>query len=387
MDSEFHYYLTYLIAARAGLPPPDALTVAWASQYTDDNTLICTVDKGLPTEYTNYISQTADILKPRRTLMRIYSLFHFIPGDPQAPTAWRKDGAMHWLNTTPDSENANLILDAALATGDRYRIGIACHAYADTWAHQNFVGYGHEFNACIGALFTAVMPNIGHADALCRPDEATRRWRDPRLIHEPIDNGARFLAAAVALYGKLARFVAPDLPAEELNRRAASLRDDLTAAGLRPLKLAFGSDAELTEGDAGSKLKARTPDAAPAPALSGEDAGDPDTSAAARAHERRLTRYQRLAVSPTYGGAAIPPYDPDRWMDEAINEQVRGLRDRSDFILSCLDPWPDTYTWKDRAAYHRTPWHRFQEAVKAHQNVAWAILEHRNFLGLDLADL
>ena len=58
MDIEFHYYLTYLIAARAGLPPPDALTLAWACQYTDDNTMICVIDAGLPTEYTNYISQT-----------------------------------------------------------------------------------------------------------------------------------------------------------------------------------------------------------------------------------------------------------------------------------------------------------------------------------------
>ena len=400
MDSEFHYYLTYLIAARAGLPPPDALTVAWASQYTDDNTLICTVDKGLPTEYTNYISQTADILKPRRTLMRIYSLFHFIPGDPQAPTAWRKDGAMHWLNTTPDSENANLILDAALAAGDLYRIGIACHAYADTWAHQNFVGYGHEFNAFTGGpLLTAVMPNIGHADAIFHPDEATRRWRDPRLIHEPIDNRARFLAAAAALYRKLARFVAPALPPEELDRRTAALRDDLTWCldGVRSLKLAFCSDAKLkTMTPDAAPLEALTPDAAPLKTLNPDidpvipdtpDASDlpptPDMLAA-----QRLARYGHLATSsPAYGGRAIPPYDPDLWMDEAINEHVRGFRDRSDFLLACLDPWPDTYTWKDRAAYRRTPWYRFQEAVKTHQNESWQLLADRNFLGLDLVDL
>ena len=429
MDIEFHYYITYLIAARAGLPPPDALTLAWACQYTDDNTMICVIDAGLPTEYTNYISQTANILKPRRTLMRIYPLFHFLPGDPQAPTAWRKDGAMHWLNTTPGSENANLILDAALATGDLYRIGIACHAYADTWAHQNFVGYGHEFNAFLGPLFTAVMPNIGHADAIFSPDEATRRWRDPRLLHEPIDNQVRFLAAAAALYRKLARFVAPDLPPEELDRRATALRDDLawcmagvrsadgvSAAGdakhaasgvrsaaaagdgVRSFDLASRSDAEITEGDSCSQitegdscpqLKALTPEGVDPVALNAPtpDASDfppsPDMLAA-----RRLARYRHLASSSSsYGGRAIPPYDPDLWMDEAINEQVHGLRDRSDFILACLDPWPDTYTWKDRAAYRRTPWYRFQEAVKAHQNESWQLLTDRNFLGLDLADL
>jgi len=425
MDIEFHYYITYLIASRAGLPPPEALILAWASQYTDDNTMIFTIDAGRPTEYTNYISQTANILKPRQTLMRIYPLFHFIPGDPQAPTAWRKDGAMHWLNTTPGSENANLILDAALATGDLYRIGIACHAYADTWAHQNFVGYSNEFNALTDILFTAVVPNVGHADALFHPDEATRRWHDPRLIHGPIDNKARCLAAAAALYRKLARFVAPDLPPEEIDLRAAALRDDLawcmagvrsfdldgagvrSAAGVRSFDLASRSDAKLKdltpeglppEGlkalTPEDELKALTPDVdsegdvdpvalkAPTPAI------DPDVPPDVDLPAQRHARYRHLASSsPSYGGRAIPPYDPDLWMDEAINEHVHGLRDRSDFILACLDPWPDTYTWKDRVAYRWTPWYRFQEAVKSHQNESWQLLTDRNFLGLDLADL
>ncbi len=484
MDIEFHYYITYLIAARAGLPPADSLTLAWASQYTDDNTLICTVDKGLPTEYTNYVSQTADILKPRRTLMRIYSLFHFIPGDPQAPTAWRKDGAMHWLNTTPDSENANLILDAALAAGDLYRIGIACHAYADTWAHQNFVGYASEFNAFAGGpLLTAVMPNIGHADAVFCPDEASRRWDDPRLLHGPIDNRARFLEAADRLFRKLAPFAVPrgvpcpspvsgcpvtvagcpvtdpggfrpssaarpvpvsgipvpnpavclsgigavagevpgipglspdlgGLSPAEMERRAAALRDDLEKClGSVVADASESPDAALNAaltgkfaGETGvgtrsfysaypalrsdAKLKALTPDISdipPATVLPGEDAGE--SAVADRARQQRLARYHALAVTPSYGGLAIPPYDPDLWMDEAIKEHVRGLRDRSDFFLARLDPWPDAYTWKDRAAYRRTPWFRFQEAVKVHQNETWRLLADGNFQGLDLADL
>jgi len=88
MNAEFHYYITRLIAARAGLPPEDAHIVAYSSQYTDDNDIIFKIDKDLPTEYGNYISQTMNILKPRDTLLRIYSLFHFIPGDPMAPSAW-----------------------------------------------------------------------------------------------------------------------------------------------------------------------------------------------------------------------------------------------------------------------------------------------------------
>ncbi|MDA8104143.1 MAG: hypothetical protein M0Z71_02065 [Nitrospiraceae bacterium] len=37
MDIEFHYYMTHLIALRAGFKPDDAFKIAYASQYTDDN--------------------------------------------------------------------------------------------------------------------------------------------------------------------------------------------------------------------------------------------------------------------------------------------------------------------------------------------------------------
>jgi len=362
MDIEFHYYVTYLIAARAGLPPPEAVTLAWASQHTDDNTFMCTVDAGRPTEYRNYISQTADILKPRRDLMRIYSLFHFLPGDPQAPGAWRKDGAMHWLTTTPGSDNANDVLAAALATGNLYRIGIAAHAFADTWAHQNFVGYTNPFNAFLKEdIATDIMPNVGHADALFAPDEIGRQWEDPRLIHGPIDNRARFLAAADALYRKLARHWDPALPAAELEKRAAALRGDL---------------GRCFDGDC-----------TPAPSFDALRPGDLEPADVADcAREERLSRYRALAAQAPYGGSDIPPYDPDRWMDEAVNEEIHGFRDRSDFILSCLDLWPDVFTWRDRAgdAYRQTPWYRFQEAVKDHQRETWQLLANRNFLALEL---
>jgi len=343
MDIEFHYYLTYLIAARAGLPPPDALTLAWACQYTDDNTMICVIDAGLPTEYTNYISQTANILKPRRTLMRIYPLFHFLPGDPQAPTAWRKDGAMHWLNTTPNSENANLILDAALATGNLYRIGIACHGYADTWAHQNFAGYLNEFNAMTGPIDAAI-PDIGHADAQNAPDRPALVWQDDRLLNERVDNRARFLDAAAGLYRRLSRHVAPRMRKKERLAREAALRADLDRC------------------------------------IGPEDPGNDR-------EEERIARYRECAGAKPYGGREMDPYEADRWMDEAVETDVRGVRDRGDSVLARLDPLKDRYRWRDPARRRETDWHRFQEAVKAHQNESWAILERRNFLGLDLPAL
>ena len=69
-----------------------------------------------------------DILKPKKTLMRIYPIFHFVPGDPMTESARRGDGKMHILNTTPDNDIANDMLSSAFkaSTDSRpYRIGIA----------------------------------------------------------------------------------------------------------------------------------------------------------------------------------------------------------------------------------------------------------------------
>jgi len=343
MNHEFHYYLTYLIAARAGFSPSEAQTLAWASQYTDDNSTVFTIDRGLAGEYGNYISQTMNILKPQKTLFRIYPLFHFIPGDPMSPSTWRKDGAMHWLNTTPDSENANLILDAALATNNLYRIGIACHGYADTWAHQNFVGYLNEFNAMTGPIDAAI-PDIGHADARHAPDHPALLWQDERLINEHVNNRVRFLDAATCIYRKLSRHIAPKMRKKERIARESALRTDLDRC--------IGAD------DPGNDRE-----------------------------EERIARYRECASAKPYGNREMDPYEADRWMDEAVTTDVRGIRDRGSLPIARLDPFKDHYQWRNQESHTETDWHQFQEAVKAHQNESWAILEHRNFLGLELPEL
>jgi len=343
MDIEFHYYMTYLIAAKAGFCADDAFIIANACQYVDDNDLILEVDKGRPSAYRNYISQTMNILKPKAKLFRIYPLFHFIPGDPQNPTAWRKDGKMHWLNTTPDSVNANQIFDAALASADLYRIGVACHSFADTWAHQNFIGFFDDFNAMAGPLNQAV-PNIGHADAGHNPDWPALIWQDKRLLYERVDNKAIFLKAAEAMLEKLARYIDEEVSEDVLHELSSGLRQDL--------------DWAIGDRDQSNHFK-----------------------------EDRIDRYRELSTRPDYGNQKLKIYDEDYWLEEAIKEKVRGLRDRSDFTLARWDPFTDVYTWKNRQTYQLSSWYRFQEAVKNHQNEAWAILEKTNLLGLELPDL
>jgi len=344
MNIEFHYYITYLVAARAGLGADDAATLAHACQYVDDNDMKFEIDKGEASAYRNYISQTMNILKPRKTLMRIYPLFHFVPGDPQSEMVQRKDGTMHWLNTTPGSKNAERILDEALATGNLYRIGVACHAYADSWAHQNFVGYYEDFNAIKGVL-EAATPDVGHADARHDPDWPALVWRDKRLLshREAVDNKTRFLEAAGCTFRKLRRFADPACSEKALDDDAAELNRDLDEA------------------------------------IGGRDQRN-------QHEQERIKRYVKVSRRQAYGQKRIPVYSGDLWFDEAINEEVRWLRDRSESPLRRVDLWPDVLTWRDREGdgYKQTHWYRFQEAVREHQHAAWGVLEGKNFRWTEL---
>lgn len=343
MDIEFHYYMTYLIAAKAGMDAGSARVLAHSSQFIDDNDIVFEVDKGQGSAYRNYISQTMNILKPKEKLLRIYPIFHFIPGDPRSETAWRKDGKMHWLCTTPNSANANAIMDAALGSQSPHRIGVAAHGYVDTWAHQNFIGYYDDFNAMDIGL-GKLTPNIGHADAGHNPDWPALVWRDPRLIEEGVDNKERFLDAARHLLEKLARFADGSISDREVARR----QDELTA----DLSVAIGERDQAND-----------------------------------RCEERTERYLDLARRAEYGDTPLPRYDEDLWFDEAVNEDVRGLRDRGDAALLRFDPFTDKYTWKDSQAYRRTDWYLFQEAVKVHQDETWDILAASNLKGLDLEAL
>ena len=342
MEIEFHYYMTYLIAARAGFSPGEAETVAYASQYVDKNNRIYKIDQGKPTAYENYITQTLNILKPKSELMRIYPTFHFIPGEPLAPTAQRKDGKLHRLNTTPNSRNANLIFDTALDSGDLYRIGIAAHSYADTWAHQNFVGYYDVFNAMKG-VFSAALPNIGHADAKHKPDQPALVWTDCRLIstHARVSNRVRFLEAAEHLFYKLRRCVDRTCLQTHMKQEANILRADLNwAIGPEDPKNHYRRD--------------------------------------------RIQRYLALSQRPAYGGHRLAKFDQRLWFDQAVDHTIHGISDHHK-ILSKFDPRKDEYAWKSN--YLDSHWYRFQEAAKAQQKSAWGILCDRTLTLLELVNL
>jgi len=321
MDIEFHYYITYILAQRGGFSPDDSYKIAYASQYVDDNSIEYKVE-GRDGDYNNYISQTMDILKPKKKLMQIYPCFHFIPGEHGGDRARRKDGKMHILNTTPNSERANVLMDEALGTGDVYRIGIATHAYADTWAHQNFVGFFDCFNGMGGAL-EALTPNIGHADAQHSPDIPGLVWEDKRLFSEnkTVNNKERFIEAAENIFGKYKRY-----------------HDGVV------------SDAKIK--DAWREIKTEIADAI----------GLEFKKDRKKACSKRIARYKKLING-------FKKYDEDTWFDKAVKLEVVGLPDSfAGDLFESYSLFPDKYYKKND--FENSNWYKFQEAVIEHQKLA-----------------
>ena len=326
MNSEFHYYVTHLIAARAGVRGDDLRVLAYASQYVDDNNRVYQVKRSdLTTLYQNSISQTLNILKPHKEKLEIYPLFHFIPGEPDAPSTKRSDGKTDVFNTTPNSLNANRVMDAALETQNFYRIGIATHAYVDTWAHQNFIGARKGFNA-FPSFWARLVPNYGHADAGHKPDLPRLQWQDNRLVASSVDNTQRFLDAAAHLFDKLWRFAnkGESAPAvTQMNRERQSLIEDLSAS----------------MGDAPR-----------------ED----------HLSKARLARYQALASTAAYGAASIPDYNQTAWFKHIVKTTTHSIRSGG------RNTQQITRTY--RPGYRASDWYQFQEAVKRHAECAKAIL-------------
>jgi hypothetical protein len=304
MNSEFHYYITGIIAHRAGFSMEDAATIAYATQLVDDNTVVYKIkDRNTGETYSNYISQTVNILKPKKTLMRIYSIFHFIPGDPMAESARRKDGKMHLLNVTPNSDLSQGVMYKAFKSSTEkrlYRIGIASHAYADTWAHQNFVGFSDSFN---GFDFNPT-PNIGHSDALLYPDKVNKDWTDDRLVKYGVKNNDRFIFAAKNLFYKYAEYLGSDALWEPLEKELLYIM---------------------------------------------EKSG------------RRLSLYS--IISPW-----LPEYDKYYWLDKAIDQKIHGFRDFRNWFFSKITIFKDKYYWRRDVKKEDTDWYKFQEAVKDHQS-------------------
>jgi hypothetical protein len=206
------------------MPEARAVDIAFASQYVDNAILSYEIDDD-GYAYTTQITQNY-VFWDEATLRQIYLPFHFVPGDLEKARAERVDGAASRWTVTPDSPLARELLVAALRTGDDFRIGIALHAYADTWAHQHFSG---RTEACNVIDPSSPLPPAGHLQALRSPDDASLAWADRRLLPSlsRVDNGQRFRRAAGKIYRYLRASLRLGFEDEELHL------DELAAAWRR----------------------------------------------------------------------------------------------------------------------------------------------------------
>ena len=337
MNTEFHYWLTGLIAKESGFSEEDAKTIAYSSEYVDENDVNFVIKNRSDKKdtYSNYISQTMNILKPKNKLMKIYPVFHFIPGEPDAETALRKDGKMHLLNTTPNSGNANEIMDQAFKAAQdirAYRIGIASHTFVDTWAHQNFVGWYDYFNN----IGLDIKPDIGHADAEHHPDYISHIWMDERLTKPEIDNRARYMSAAQTLFLKYCEY-----------NKSENGPDNSSMWNALEQKLS-------------------------------ELMGETYTGDKSKYKDERIEKYKETVPW-------LSEFDEKSWFDEAIDTKVRGLKDSHRGLLARFTFFKDEYFWKESSDKTDTNWYKFQEAVKEHQSFALKVLSKTfNKMGINI---
>ena len=321
MDIEFHYWITGILALKSGFTDKEARTIATASQYVDDNDLCYHVtDPETGEVYRNFVSQTMNILKPRNELMRIYPIFHFVPGDPLSDDCFRRDGKMHRLVTTPCNQNASTLLDEAFMADEEtrlYRIGIATHSFVDTWAHQNFVGWYDYYNN----IGLDPKPDIGHADAEHCPDWIGHRWQDGRLVDKEINNNLRFLSAAEALYRRYGEYL--KRPGRPPGTAWRTVQKELIAI----MGSSYSGDRKKDE-------------------------------------KRRFTEYRKIV--------GWPDFQESEWFDAAIHTDIRVGKDRHKGAKFSV--FKDSYAWKPDQDWKKTGWYNFQRSVKAHERLGIRLL-------------
>lgn len=279
MNIDFHHGVTYIVARLAGFSQKEAEIVAYSSQYVDDATNDGEIhfDNGML--YAR-IASAHKMLDYRNTLAlanhHVWLPFHFLPGSlgldsSNSPAVYdeSKLGFAKRSMCRADSPLAQEMVRGTILRRDRpyalHRLGIAMHVYADTWAHQGFVGFMSVINeardielpipapkrsipdtildlwarirdATIG-LFVGKLFPVGHGAVLSYPDRPYLRWSYTNGLGERIerDNPRDFGQAARRMFEAMTRFrrndpmAIVDIPQEVFRRIdywLAELTDD-----------------------------------------------------------------------------------------------------------------------------------------------------------------
>jgi hypothetical protein len=201
MQIDFHHGVTYVTARLAGFEPRESDIIATAAQYVDDAVNSGTIWFKNGAMYAR-ISSAHKMLDYRNFEALADALvwlpFHFLPGNGGLPAGQHPDGAfVQKLICLPNSPVAQDLIRSVIRERHRryalHRLGVTLHTYADTWAHQGFVGVPHVVNHATNLTgpggepdhsLTDRMENyfinkalpLGHGAVLSNPDKPFLTW-------------------------------------------------------------------------------------------------------------------------------------------------------------------------------------------------------------------
>jgi len=147
MQLDFHYYATYCAAIIAGYTHAESMRIAYSAQFVDccSRTLLGKIGgpKAAATTQLQLELMEADTDLPgRQDITRIWSSFHFLPGDLEATREGRCSKRFlrkYRLICKPNGELLKDTVELARGKGPE-AAGLAMHVLADTWAHRWFAG-------------------------------------------------------------------------------------------------------------------------------------------------------------------------------------------------------------------------------------------------------
>ena len=233
MQIDFHHAVTYVISRLAGFEHDKAEIIAYSAQYVDD-----AVNEG-PVSFDNGAifnrNSSAHKMLDYRNFEQLgnsqcWVSFHFLPGNGGKKAGENPTGSfVNKLECTPNSFVAKDMLEHSFENRHKpyalQQLGIAMHVYADTWAHQGFVGINHDFNDIkevnvindntmswadkASSFFGEVWDNVqsqvvgdalplGHGAVLSYPDMPHLHWTFTRRNGDKLDrvNYENFIEAA-----------------------------------------------------------------------------------------------------------------------------------------------------------------------------------------------
>lgn len=269
MQVDMHYYGTLAMALKAGIPDKDAKIIAYAAQFVDDASshvngihsdggmlVTFTTSHDLPDSVKSMAFSKLRELEPvfsnTEIQRKVWVPNHFLPGG-------EGDNLQERSICLEDSKIANEMFDdhigKAINSGEEcpfglHLLGVAAHAYLDTFSHYGFSGFSTEYNKIkntsikaigkcnypklidrIASIFNNDVPGwylidcvksefaesgdsaLGHGAVMSLPDMPFLEWefdfelkRPGNGTHSYRNNPEHFARATKALYKKFCIF-------------------------------------------------------------------------------------------------------------------------------------------------------------------------------------